>query len=873
MSLDKLRAFDDGEKLRDIRSDVLNPLSLYVKNVVVKDVKDTKEDVKKTYKDIKFDPTAKKFTLSKSDPTAMAEEIDIGSVIPPEFEGIEIHGGTGGGSSTKVKEVTFEHALVTGGQDAVHVDFDWDYVVPEHQEYPMVQIGSNPLQKIKQLKFTGNEDKVSLSGSILNFEIPKDPTEFTAKVDDGSGSGVEKIIKKIIVEGNTTGSEVTDDGELKIKVPVPGAGGAGGNFQGFFNSLGDIISEVTNPINGRSYAFAKDDKTKGKYYTPYMYVANNWTEAPVDPAITFEPAGTTGPQGVFSIKPDTRIKLDSKGQLDLGLLGEGHFVGFFDSQSELEQACPHPYVDKSFAYIKTTATGVYSGMKYSLKNDGSKAWVQVTPYGLISAVEKNQDDTIKSAMPVFGIEKNDAITVDSGVITIKPQEEQSISITANVYPSGIEETEQVTQIKFIDGVYVEFDKAEKAALIRHPHKVIHYGDDFEKKHQSVSFLGNIYFDADTNKWMGYTPSPNTGDPKWTYLAHRGMSDDVKSLSGRYPVKAPSVIPGQQSQDHAHWGHNGVTYVASATDAGMDSAYKDIGIYIETIVQDTPSDDLLSPKNRIQVGFTEANNSEIFIRFSDPQATFPSNPWKDWVKTSVSPQDIVDHNNDPDAHKETNRFYKIYTLKGLYKDVKAASGYIYDRTTHAIPVADNRGIDSSSHGYFKLPYPGGFKFRGRFEIDNTAVGQDTWLKGAWVARIYKVKTNDQKVLLQSFLYEHEYSNKPYPGFSFSSNHFVFEKGESVLFYLDFQQQSSTGGQFIDRAKFANFMAWRSYLVLEDASTDAGDRLAESYRLTHGMFYSNGDSSVNTHPANLDNPSSWPRVYGKVIDTKTTGMVST
>ncbi|MGL5076197.1 MAG: hypothetical protein ACRDBG_10215, partial [Waterburya sp.] len=398
--------FHDKDRLIDIRVNSLNPLLNKVETQIVPDLAKAKNDILLSYNDARLDETNRALVLAKQDGTE--QSIPLDAIIPPEFKGITVSDETT--VAHGITNVTFEDSLITKNGAEAAVAFKWDTLIPAHQELVSVEVGTDTVPSINKIVITGNDKNATLAGKTLTLEVPKNPIDIKATIDTGV-PGEEKVITKILIEGNTTGTSINDDGELTLKIPTPLAG-TGGNFQGFFANEGDLISEVTDPQDGKSFAFVQDQKLKGQYYTAWMYVNGNWTEAPIDPAITYEPVGGTEIKGVFSIKPNTKIKVDVNGQLDLDDLADGHFQGFFATKNDLKAACPNPIIDRSAGYVINATTRVCELWRYANDpNTGTDPdWTRTLASGTISAVTKGAGGVIATAKPVYAVEESPMLT-------------------------------------------------------------------------------------------------------------------------------------------------------------------------------------------------------------------------------------------------------------------------------------------------------------------------------------------------------------------------------------------------------------------------------------------------------------------------------
>lgn len=853
------KGFDDGDRLREIREGFLNPLGTKVADVIEPKVNKAEQDIKSSYKDAEIITATK--TLKLTPHEGPAKELDLSSVIPEPFKGVTVSDETN--TVNDVTHLTFEESSVIKHNGFTNVSYDWSTLVPSHQDKIYAEKDKDGAKIVNRFKFTGNTQGITISGGMATVELPDSTAQLLAKVDDGTGGGVEKPFTKILVNGNTTGSEVTDTGELVIKLPIPGTGATGGNFQGFYENLGDLEASVTTPVNGKSYAFVKDAKLKNQYYTPYFYVSNGWTEAPIDPSLTYETPSGTEIKGVFSIKPNPRIKIDVNGQLDLDGLEDGHFLGFFNTVAELGAACQRPTLDRSCGYIFNSATMVYTLHKYSRNSAGEQVWERVVPYGMISAITK-EGTAIKTAKPIFGIEENEMVTVSGGLATIKDTSSKTVMVKAKDSEDHIEQTKPVKGFHFVDGIYVDLTKEPDWAVIHHPQKVIHYNSDFEKKHNSSVYLGHIFYDDNHGQWMGYSPdTAKPTEPKWAPIAYRGMSDEVKSLDERFPIRSEDINPGNLG-DNGQWFHTGWSYVDNAADVGIEpeDIYKNFGLHIMTFVRKGSGDGDVIPKYRLQVGFIEDLRngvSETWSRTTNVNATGQDPVWREWVKCAASAKDLKDHNSDPKAHSDSNPFYRVYTFDHKYKYLKSVLNYLIENDLMITATSSGGGVGLSDQA-FTIPYSGSYNLRGRFAIDqlfNTAGGVPS---KNWELKITRQRLNTPNVNY-NFLHTNAQSNQEYDvSMKWELLNTKFEKGDTLFFNFLCLNDSN----FTTTYPFVKLIPMRSYIVIEDSRTAVGTRLAESFRRTTGVLNQRDSAGVNIHRRDYAETGGI-RVYGRPINT--------
>lgn len=847
--------FDDKDTLRDIRLNSLNPLLSRVGNDIIPNLDQAKKDILLSYKDAQLDETNRALVLTKNDGTHTSIPLD--SILPSEFKGMSISNDTD--TVHEILNLILTDTHVTKSGKTATVSFDWASIIPDHQTPIFGEVGTDPAQVIEKIVIS-DKAKAKIEHKVLTIDIPDAP-KLMANID-GTVTP-DKEITKILIEGNTTGSEITATGELKINVPFPGQGVDGANFQGFFETEGDLISNVANPVNSKSYAFVKDKKLKGQYYTPYFYVNNSWNEAPIEPSMTYESVGGTEIKGVFSIKPNSKIQIDVNGQLDLDGLQEGYFQGFFESMASLQAFCPHPIVDKSCAYIHNAVTGVYAFYKYTRTTAGNLEWERILPYGMISAVTKNASGDITAAKPIYGIEENEMVTIAGGVASINKIPTATIKVKAKDGEDHVETEANVKGLHFIDGIYVDLTREKDWAIITHPQRVIEYNDAWELKHNSSVYLGNIFFDKTSDSWIGYTATTSDTDrPNWTKISHRHMSDEVKDLTKRLPAKEETVVPGTFG-DNAQWEHTGWTYVESAFDIGIgtETPYNGYGVHIQTYVRKGDTDAAI-PRYRFQVGFIEDNLnglSETWTRVSNINATGTDPFWKPWIKAAASVEDLKNHNDDPKAHVKDQPFYRVYTFDHTYKYLKQNLYYLLENDM--MLLGSNHGVVGLSDQNVSIPYSGKFDLSGRFSIDqlyNTAGGMP---EKNWKLTITRQRINTPNKSYV-FVYKNPHStNDTDLVMKWGMVKEDFIKGDTLVFNF----QCIDDGNFPTTYPNTKITPMRSYLVIEDSNTKAGTRIAETFRRTLGVIKQAGDVGIAVHRRDYS-PTGSTRLYGKVMNLK-------
>ncbi|MGL5016236.1 MAG: hypothetical protein ACRC6V_18450, partial [Bacteroidales bacterium] len=845
MTVNIKTGFADQDYLYDIRQNLLNPLAVKVSTLedkmnVVKPLAEsayTTVDVNLLDKEIHFHSQAGGGVVNL---TGMFRE---GSDLAVS--------GDSGSAAAGVTAIKFvDGKLKETPGNPLEVSYDWSTIIPANQETLTVGTIMSGTKKTKHLFFRGADviytgddiATVDIKAGGLTASIPgATPVPFPDQVP----------IRGIELVGKSSGSTI-DDGILQI---VLGEGGGtdptvfNQNFKGFFETLGDIQSQVQDPISGKSYAFAKDSTLGGKYYTPYFYVNGNWTELKQDPAMTYNAPSASTNQGVFSIKPSDKITIDANGQLDLDGLTAApdpkYFHGFFSSYNELSTSVTNPISEKSFAYVKH-ANGGWIGYRATMQGSAS-LWQVFAPISSFSLVDSKTSTTVPAT--VYGIYKNEDWELDTnGLLTLKEKES---GLTAEIIG---EESEPVVgkfkTIQFLSGKsYANLDKDKEKLFLSHPQRVIQYDSGFEADHNTQDYKGNIFYDETSNTWKGWaTPkAPGAVGKKWTSIAHEGMSDEVKDLVKRIPAKAPSVTPGIVGDNRA-WDYNGVTYLEQG-DASLPEEIKGVcGAYITTSVANKDAPEITIPQTRIQTCIADRESGGSWVRrFISTGSPGSATSWSQWVRTSFSTADIDKHAKDPNCHKSIIKYHKVTSFTARFANFIQQSGPEGVAVQGGGTVlADNCDLITDNYGftsgmdYLEFPYEDDFNIRGEIALSGyktTKYPACTWE----IALVLKRNGQSSYQPFEKFTYSHTDTTKKYPPMSFFLSRAALKMGDQLLVKI----KCSNHIEVLKEHPELYFVPVKSYLMIEDKACLAGYKIAKTFRKHMANLNSSGDLEAKMH----------------------------
>lgn len=864
MPTDINKGFDNGDLLRDIRVDILNPVTVKVRDLEnrVKEAKDTAEHA---FNSVTVDLSNKQLDFHGVQGGGTA---NLDGMFKEGVD-LSIQGETGP-AVTPITAIKFRDSRVRRVNGSpTEVSYDWKGIVEGYQVPLQSGTLAGGTQPTKTLFFKGAKEVIHTPGDITTIDItPAD--SMTASIP-GKGISNPVAIKTIELEGETDSSELRD-GKLTIHLNKGGGGGTvtNQNFKGFFDTLGDLISNVTDALNGRSFAYVKDSKLGANYYTAYWYVSNGWTELKQDPALLYTAPSAPTPSGVFSIKPNPGISVDANGQLNLDGLSTPqlpqYFVGFFPNLEELKTQVPNPIPFQTYAYVKGPAGGWLSYR--SDKQGTASLWKIVAPLGSFSYV----DEASSSYTQVYGIKRGPGWSVDSkGLLSFVGGGGVGDGINVGISDyNGTIETHDVKAMTFPRAKsLVDFEGANKDEIVMyHPQRIINYNATWESNHNSQNYEGNIFYDETSRCWMGYSipASPGAVGAKWTRIAHEDMSLEVKDLVKRVPAKAKPVEAGITG-DSASWAYNGITFMDKDSDGLPDEIKTICGGYITTVVQDKDATGVTIPQFRMQTCVADQEGGETYIRrlnaTGSPGAAIT---WTPWVRTSFSKKDINAHEDNPSAHKNVIKYHKVTSVGGKFTEILAqyggpggtSPGFL--RGSNCDLLVDNYGFTEGSDA-LEFPYPGKFRVRGEFFV--SGYNKANYPASTWTVTLMKQSASGSQSLVHQYSYEHKDANVKYPPIFFIANDVIFEEGDK--FYIRIQCPQSAAINTHNPNIY--FVPLKSQIVVEDMGTLAGSKIGETYKKHLANLNAFGEIEVKAH-YNEFKPDRAVRVYGdKVVKTPT------
>ncbi|MGL5015984.1 MAG: hypothetical protein ACRC6V_17150 [Bacteroidales bacterium] len=865
----KIKDFENLEYLHVVRNDHLNPLIRKVEDVIVPTVDLLEGEMQKTFKDVTLDIPNKILKFERSVGGGL-KQIELEPIMP-EFSGIGVEDEAGTGPGSGIHIVQLKDAKVTRSGETANVVYDWKKIVTSNQQkLSVMKSGAGLAIPTDAIAFQGEGITVTAGAmGITTVAIPAPPSQIMASLPGTAATA----IKEIVLAGDTGASHIVND---KLTITLNSGGGVApvsiDNFKGFFETMGDLVSQVTDTVNGKSFAFVKDTTLGGKYYTPHLFVGGTWKEFKQDPALTY--SGPLDPlnHGVFSIKPSEKISVDSNGQLNLDGLSTpqlpSHFKGFFTTLEELKRDVPNPVLHQDWAYVRNNDTGGLLGYRADQKGT-ARLWSIIAPLGSLAVVDRKVNPP--NYKQAFGIYKDDNWDVDDkGLLSLKSIDTSTKVIITD--PAGTATEGDITTIKFEGGKSLA-EVANKEVTIHHPQRVFNYLSSWEQSHPVEDYRGSLFYDANSRTWMGCDDPKEGGgvNVKWTKVVHRGMSDEVKSLVRRVPAKAPSVDTGVYG-DSGLWHFNGVSFLERDNDQLPEEFREKCGGYITTSVQDKDAPEISIPQNRIQTCTPDNNEGGTWVRrFLSTGSSGAQVGWSNWVRTSFSHKDMEAHQKDLGAHKDALKYHVVFALTGKMQGIFAQTaggslGGLHE--ANGLMLVDNYGYTNEEKDYMDPPYSGDFRISGVLAFSGYKESEKKYPAGRWQILFRKKDIGSETYgPVGQLTYNHTDESKPYPPLSFLVKDIPLKDHQEVVINLTFSDTPTLRTRHPD----LYLAPTRSYLVLEDNTTLSGTLVGEAHRTLYGNLDVIGDVGIKSHHAKLDDPNSNIRVYGEKVTKLATPMV--
>ncbi|MGL5012808.1 MAG: hypothetical protein ACRC6V_00745 [Bacteroidales bacterium] len=895
--------FSPNQTLKSIRENSLNPVIervLQVEGNIEANIAPTQRTV---YKNVIFDKDKSTLTfekVGKDDPTApqASTVIDLSSIVPV-YAGIEIKGYTthgdagfpGGGDERSISKIKFEDANISKDVDGFgKVVYVWDKIVPAFQKDQTVSItgattgpGKGPYTALEVVGLGAPEyftyTSAGLKAGTVRIDMPIIPEQMTAQVVGGSSTDI-KPINKIEVRG-TVGGSIIDGTTLQIDLPS-GAGKFNvGYFQGFFNSINQI-PDSKDLVVDRSSAYVMMEVSPGlSVYVLHMYkgpsVTDKWYPTPTKPGLIYEGSGAGDPaQGVSTIKNNPLITVTPTGQLDLdelgkhgGSVGNEYFLGIYDTVDEIRNI-PNPTADKSYALLRNaSAKNGYLPYSYRKDNAGgadAPEWRLTPALGhLVYVATDNPPSELPAVYtPIYGIKAEGSTVDDKGVITIPSGGASSNTINVMVTNAAGTDPQRgdVRTFRFNRMVGdVEYTTGSNRIEL-HPaqRNILKVDDAWIATHNTKDYLGKLYYDVSTGKWMGMNDKDVT-DPNdsWTSVIHSGMSDQVVSLDTRYPKQNTPITSATPTTDV--WGVSGMSYLPEKNES-LPSEIKDTaGGFINTdIKKNTAAAGSDSNETRIQTCHADDDSGRVFMR-SYQTAT---NSWNPWVRTSFSTNDMKAHQEDPAAHRTVIKYYRLLAVHGKYQDIHAqteaqSAGAIL--ATNVYTIADNYGYSGDLKNYLDAPYSGTFSIGGVCSFSGYKDTDKKFQIGVWqlILRKRTSSTAGEYSPVAQFRYEHTNENKPYPSLRFRVEDVSLLEHQELIANLTFNNNEALKVTHPD----LYMVPTRSYVYIEDKECRAGSYIGNAHRVLYGNVDVIGDVGVKSHHTDFK-PDKTIRVFGEVVN---------
>ncbi|MGL5012806.1 MAG: hypothetical protein ACRC6V_00735, partial [Bacteroidales bacterium] len=233
MPTDINKGFDNGDLLRDIRVDILNPVTVKVKDLDtrISDVKLTAEHAFNAV-DVDYDNKLIEFHGVQGG--------GVANLTGMFREGSDLAVSTETGvAEPEVTRIRFKDSSIRPlSKGDIEVKYDWDTIVPTNQEHLQVGTLNTSQVKTKYLFFKG-ANVVHTQGDVTTVDVTT-PSSNTilASIPSKAPHQTPVSITEIELEGDVDSSNIVGS---KLIINMNGKGvdpASSGNFVGFYDTLG-----------------------------------------------------------------------------------------------------------------------------------------------------------------------------------------------------------------------------------------------------------------------------------------------------------------------------------------------------------------------------------------------------------------------------------------------------------------------------------------------------------------------------------------------------------------------------------------------------------------------------------------------------------
>lgn len=802
---------------------------------------------------------------------------------------LPVGGGGGGPSELKVGEKNFSpisnvgEIWFEGSSVKVDTSRSTTKVLVTPKGTPVeIENSGEPIKNAKQIKLTGDVETSSISDTgLLTINIPhheglsvsdgstvsKGITTLTFKesdvVIDSSASakatitpkgvtgildGKTEAVKEIEITGTLGGSTLAN-GKLKIDLPAGGGGGTGG-------------ADITGVVGSQSAKIDRIEIIGSNTYNSSVTGSTLKVDLPRKVAIR---GGADQYSDVDIVEvANSTVTLDSAGGNRKALITPHipyMFFGWFPDMETLNRTIPVSgrIPTKTCAYVPDPQSRQNTlWMWMPDVGTGINEWKAMPTTGSLALVNNNH-----SIQGILGINKNPMVNVDSnGLMTISDTTvPEVICKTLSQDGTSTIKDGKFNEIRFEDGEgVVDFDLNALDLKVHRAQRRFGMGDSDAIEASSYTedkYEGSIWLNKTDGAWWGYNNKDvATGQKKWTKVIHRGMSDDVTNILKRVPQVIPSLTVTTPNGDDKAWAESGWTHLPINSVALPEETRNKTGGYIETFVVWDP--DVIGKHHRYQMVHveTDAATYKRYWKFTEMK-------WSDWVKTSFNPLELKAHNEDPQAHRMHNPFFRAFSFGAKYPDfagdIKSTLKYIVEKQECRLIGTSGGHYNMDPGGdYIKVPYKGLFTVRGLAYIGGKSDLGTTSIAGDWIVELQKCEAGSAVYEpVASKKYEHKTGTLKYPPFSFKFERVSLERGDFLRLKIEFKPTTGTEKQFFDAFPDLWIMPGRSYFAVDEDGNDTGYAIAKGMCDMFGGFSPTGAGAFS-YPS-----GKWPQDKGNIV----------